>query len=76
MDYEFSKLTHNEQCLLTFCGWHVGSPWVKQPTKKSAAKLLERGLVAEIKRTERGFSWSEFTVPLDVHMAWCCQAEG
>lgn len=75
MDYDFSKLTHNEECLLTFCGWHVGSPRVKQPSKKSAAKLLARGLVTEIKRTERGVSWSEFTVPLDVHMVCCFEAE-
>lgn len=75
MDYDFSKLTHNEACLLTFSGWHVGSPWVKQPSKKSAEKLLKRGLVTEIKREQRGVTWSEFTVPTDVHIVWCCQAE-
>ena len=75
MAYDFSKLTHNEECLLTFCGWHVGSPFVTQPSKKSAAKLLERGLIEEVKREQRGVTWSEFTVPLPVHIAWCCQAD-
>lgn len=75
MAYDFTGLTHNEQCLLTFCGWSVGSPFVTQPSKKSAEKLLARGLVTEIKREQRGVTWSEFTVPLDVHIAWCCGAE-
>lgn len=71
MSYDFSKLTHNEMCLLTFSGWSVGSPFVTQPSKKSAAKLLARGLVEEVKRTQRGVTWSEFTVPADVHIVWC-----
>lgn len=71
MSYDFSKLTANEQWLLTTGGWAPRAVLVKQPSKKSASKLIARGLITERLRTNHGVTWAEYDVPLNVHMAWC-----
>jgi hypothetical protein len=71
MAYDFSNLTVNQRTLLTFDGWQVGSRMVQQPSSRTVKKLLERGLIVELKRSRNGLSYSEFSVPTDVHAAWC-----
>lgn len=71
MAYDFSNLTAGQKCLLTFNGWQPGSIVTRQPNARTAKKMTERGLLVEVKKQRAGMSWSEFYVPLDVHMAWC-----
>ena len=49
--YDFTKLTHAQQEVLTFAGWQIGRdlPFA-QPGKSTVKKLIERGLVVAPKR--------------------------
>jgi hypothetical protein len=69
-DYDFSKLTTAQQSVLTFQGWEVGSD-MRQPSKATVKKLIERGLVIPQEVKTVNMTVIEYQVPIDVHMAWC-----
>lgn len=73
-EYDFSGLTRAQQWLLTFQGWEISSE-AAQPSPRTVAKLIKRGLVVpvEVKEMTRigPMTVTEYRVPLDVHMAWC-----
>ncbi len=71
MPFDFSDLSTAQKNLLTFDGWQPGSAFTKQPTAKTAKKMVDRGLLIEIKRSHNGLSWIEYAVPVAVHMEWC-----
>ncbi|GAA4321911.1 hypothetical protein GCM10023144_01480 [Pigmentiphaga soli] len=76
MAYDFSGLTPTQQALLTFGGWDLTSSR-PQPSRRSVAKLIERGLVVETEAQQRvhndrfTLTVRTYVVPLDVHIAWC-----
>lgn len=72
--YDFTGLTHAQQEVLTFAGWHMGCGRV-QPRTKTVQKLLDRGLVVRrLVSDDQGvlaFDVAEYDVPMEVHAAWC-----
>ena len=74
--YDFTKLTHAQQEVLTFAGWQMNRdlPFA-QPGKSTVKKLIERGLVVahevNVHRAGIGVTVTEYEVPFDVHAAWC-----
>lgn len=73
--YDFTGLTKAQQMLLSFQGWCVQDAQVRQqPSKRTVAKLIERGLVIPHKRGS-GFYVMEYEVPIAVHIAWCERCE-
>lgn len=72
MKYDFTGLTPTQQGVLTFQGWCVADAGQRpQPSKRTVAKLLARGLVVEHINKGSIFTVREYEVPLDVHIAWC-----
>ena len=65
-----------DQWLLTFQGWDTSSTFA-QPSKRTVAKLIERGLVIPHERQVPAgvgaltMTVIEYEVPLVVHLAWC-----
>ena len=70
--YKFDDLTRAQQALLSFQGWRPElKALIRQPSAKTTEKLIQRGqLVREVEG--RGlFQTTTYSVPLDVHAAWC-----
>lgn len=77
---DFSGLTSKQEWLILYQGWRVGqtypdgSVW-PQPSKRTAKKLIERGLMEERRvpdwRTFPPVLVSEYYVPLHVHATYC-----
>jgi hypothetical protein len=76
--FDFSDLTESQQWLLTFQGWDTSSTFA-QPSKRTVAKLIERGLVIPHERQAPAgvgaltMTVVEYEVPLVVHLAWCLE---
>ncbi|MDF3019347.1 MAG: hypothetical protein K0Q92_650 [Steroidobacteraceae bacterium] len=71
--YDFSRLTPRQEELLTFGGWILDDAKAGrvQPSKRTVAKLIERGLVETSVVKERMWDVTQYHVPVDVHIAWC-----
>lgn len=69
--FNFKGLTPRQQELLTFQGWHAGSKLVKQPQRRTVQALIGRGLVTESTRQIGLVTITEYSVPINVHAAWC-----
>jgi hypothetical protein len=80
MDYDFSRLTLAQEWLICLHGWHIDKTWPDgriyvQPSKRTVRKLIERGLLVP-REVRRGMlTVTEYSVPLDVHLAYCMQYE-
>ena len=70
--YKFDDLTRAQQALLSFQGWRPElKALIRQPSARTTEKLIQRGqLVREIEGKGL-FQTTTYSVPLDVHAAWC-----
>ena len=69
--YDFSGLTKTQKMLLTQRGWDLESAGIQSPpSKRTVAKLIERGLVVESVRAYGRFEIREYAVPIAVYEAW------
>lgn len=66
----FADLTSAQQALLTHNGWYVGCGF-NQPSDRTVAKMLKRGLLVERRVVVQGVTVREYDVPVAVHVDWC-----
>lgn len=76
--YDFSDLSEQQQIVLTYKGWRVTDKFQRRPSAVRMKKLIDRGLVIPREISIGGRCWTEYEVPLAVHIAWCehCKREG
>ena len=74
-EFDFGKLTDEQQWLILNFGWHVGDS-TPQPQGKTVNPLLREGLIVESEVAIPGFAGlpmrvKEYTVDITVHAAYC-----
>lgn len=68
--FDFTDLTEDQRALLTFQGWTPGGV-LPQPAPQTVRKLIDRGFVTAHTVDHAGLRVRAYTVPVDVHIAWC-----
>lgn len=70
--YKFDDLSRAQQALLSFQGWRPElKAFIRQPGLKTVEKLLARGQLEREVLHEGYYQTTTYSVPLDVHIAWC-----